>query len=264
MVENKKLREQIEQEIQKLTEMERKLKIRLFNAPEGTLYIKKTGMGKYPQYFIRRAGKSAYLPARDHSSAPAYAQKEYDEKVLAIISDRLRCAEQLLEKYTKTIEGEYTGLSDVKKNLITPIEPTDEEYVKDWYAKHPGYANPYPNHSELYTERGEMVRSKSEKILADLFFKHNIPYVYEPRLEFGNGKTVYPDFLLLDVVRRRTYIYEHFGMMDNPDYVRSALEKLSLYSENGYWVGDTLLCSYETSTSPLHTKSVESMLCHFI
>ncbi|MGN0425948.1 MAG: hypothetical protein ACI4FY_11580 [Acetatifactor sp.] len=264
MIENIKLREQIEQEIQKLTDIERKLQIRLINAPEGTLYIKKTGMGKYPQFFIRRAGKSAYLPVRDHSSAPAYAQKEYDEKVLAIVCDRLQSAEQMLEKYKKTIGDEYAGMSDEKKKLITPIEPTDEEYVKEWYAQHPGYANPYPNHSALYTERGEMVRSKSEKILADLFYKRNIPYVYEPKMEFGNGKTIYPDFLLLDIVRRKTYIYEHFGMMDNPDYVRSALEKLSQYSDHGYWVGDTLLFSFETSSGPLNTKNVESMLRHFM
>ena len=72
------------------------------------------------------------------------------------------------------------------------------------------------------------------------------------------------DFLLLNVKQRKTYIYEHFGLMDHPEYAKNAFEKLNLYSEHGYWYGDTLLFSFETSINPLNTKYVEKMLCHFM
>ena len=53
-------------------------------------------------------------------------------------------------------------------------------------------------------------------------------------------------------------------MMDHPEYIKNTLEKLSLYSENGYWYGDKLLFSFETSINPLNTKNVEKMLNRFI
>lgn len=254
----------LEKEIKTLERLQQKLLQQLSNTPEGTLHIHKSGSDSKPQYYNYLNGKRIYLAKKERTLASALAQKNYDEDVLALIAGRLKAAKQLLTKYEFSILDVYERLPETRKDLITPIIPSDEEYVKDWYEQHPGYANPYPNHSALYTERGEMVRSKSEKILADLFYKRGIPYVYESRLEFGNGKMIYPDFLLLDVVRRKTYVYEHFGMMDNPDYVKGALEKMSLYAEHGYWVGDSLLFSFETSTSPLNTKNVERMLCHFM
>ncbi|MGN0400983.1 MAG: hypothetical protein ACI4HQ_01825 [Acetatifactor sp.] len=264
MISNIQFQVNLEQEIQELTELAKKLRLRLVNAPEGTLCISKTGKGKYSQYHIQHQGKRTYLPVSKQELAFALAQKAYDEKALAIIELRLKEAKKLLRKYDLSIEALYSKQSDEKKKLITPIVPTDEMFVKEWYKKHPGSANPYQNNSTIYTERGEVVRSKSEKILADLFFRRNIPYVYEPMMEVGKGKIVYPDFLLLYVKQRKTYIYEHFGMMDHPEYVKNTLEKLSLYSENGYWYGDKLLFSFETSTNPLNTKNVEKMLCHFI
>ena len=263
-MENIQLLHDLEKEIRELSEMEKKIRIRLQNAPEGSLYINQTQKGKYIQYYLYHEGKRIYLPVKEHSKASSYAQKEYDEKVIEIIRGRLQSAKHLLEQYKRKIVNEYAEMPAAKRKLIIPIEPTDEAFVKEWYDQHPDCANPYPIHSELYTERGEMVRSKSEKILADLFYRRKIPYVYEPKLELGNGKTIYPDFLLLDVERRKTYIYEHFGMMDSPDYVKGAMEKLGLYSEQGYWYGDTLLFSFETSVSPLNTKNVERMLSQFL
>ena len=264
MISNIQFQVNLEREIQELNELEKKLKLRLANAPEGTLYIGKTGKGNYSQYHIRHQGKLTYLSVSKQELATMLAQKTYDEKALAIIESRLKEAKKLLKKYEVPIEALYSKLSDEKKKLITPIVSTDEMFVKEWYEMHPGSANPYQNNSAIYTERGEVVRSKSEKILADLFFRRKIPYVYEPMLEVGNGKIVYPDFLLLHVKQRKTYIYEHFGMMDHPEYIKNTLEKLSLYSENGYWYGDKLLFSFETSINPLNTKNVEKMLNRFI
>ena len=264
MKENAQFRMQLEKETMELEEMQQKLLLQLSKTTNGTLHIQKSGKGKRPQYYNYIDGKRIYLTAENRTTALALAQKEYNEKVLAVIEARLKSAKQLLKKYELPIGELYTKLSDARKELITPIAPTDEMFVKEWYEKYPGSANPYQNNSAIYTERGEMVRSKSEKILADMFYKRNIPYIYEPKMEFGKGKAVYPDFLLLHVKQRKTYIYEHFGMMDYPEYAKNAFEKFNLYSENGYWYGDTLLFSFETSTNPLNTKYVEKMLCHFL
>lgn len=49
----------------------------------------------------------------------------------------------------------------------------------------------------ILTEKGERVRSKSEKILADYFYRKNILYKYEKTLYLKGYGTVYPDFTFL-------------------------------------------------------------------
>lgn len=264
MVDNKQLQKQLEREIQELSELRKELRLQLENAPEGSLHIRKSGSGNYLQYYNYLESKRIYLTTERKEIAYALAQKDYNEKVLAIIEARLKSVQQLLKRYKQTVGDLYLKLPAARKNLVTPIIPTDEEFVKAWYEKHPGSVNPYPNNSVIYSERGELVRSKSEKILADLFYRRDIPYVYEPQIIMANGKMLYPDFLLLNLQQRKTYVYEHFGMMDNPEYAKNMCEKIDLYSENGYWYGNNLLFSMETGANPLNTRSIEKMLCHYL
>lgn len=61
-----------------------------------------------------------------------------------------------------------------------------------------------------YTNRGELVRSKSEMIIANLLAQNEIPYEYEKALWLGN-KRIHPDFTIeLDF---ETYYWERCMMM---------------------------------------------------
>ena len=62
----------------------------------------------------------------------------------------------------------------------------------------------------ILTENGERVRSKSEKILADYFYRQNILYKYEKPLYLKGYGTVYPD-LHFCLQNRERDILEHEG-----------------------------------------------------
>ena len=51
------------------------------------------------------------------------------------------------------------------------------------------------------TERGDLVRSKSELVIADKLFSRGIDYVYEQPLDLGGGRVRYPDFTITDHAR---------------------------------------------------------------
>ena len=116
----------------------------------------------------------------------------------------------------------------------------------------------------IMTERGERVRSKSEKILADKFFAMGIPYRYEYPVQLKGYGTVYPDFTLLNVRERKECYLEHFGMMDDPEYSEKAIKKLEEYAKNGIYIGKNLLVTFETRHKPLEMKVVEQMIKEFI
>ena len=75
--------------------------------------------------------------------------------------------------------------------------------------------------------------------------------------------TVFPDFIILDMKKRRTIIWEHLGMMDDPDYVERNLRKINAYLKNGYVIGETLILTFETHDQPLNTVIVDKIIKHY-
>lgn len=76
------------------------------------------------------------------------------------------------------------------------------------------------------TLKGDLVRSKAEKHIADFLFRRKIQYEYEPHLKLGT-KTVRPDFYLPD---QGVYI-EFWGLVSQPEYVARMRWKLRLYHQ---------------------------------
>jgi len=79
---------------------------------------------------------------------------------------------------------------------------------------------------------GEMVRSKSELIIANLLHVNSIEYVYELPLTLG-GRTRYPDFTVDDSESGTVYYWEHCGMLNDPQYRLRWEKKQQWYRVNG-------------------------------
>jgi hypothetical protein len=83
------------------------------------------------------------------------------------------------------------------------------------------------------TTRGELVRSKSEVIIADMLASLGLPYGYEQPFKCPDGSVRYPDFTIDDAETGRRLLIEHLGMMDRPDYVRRWKAKEEWYRKAG-------------------------------
>ena len=160
-------------------------------------------------------------------------------------------------------EDIFPKLSDERKQHVHPVEWSGEEYVRQWLKaeyKRKGFRENAP---EYYTDAGERVRSKSEVLIAHSLIKHGVPYRYEcPLLLKGYGY-VYPDFTVLNVRTRKELYFEHLGMMDDADYSRKALQKITLYEKNGIFLGDKLVLTHETSENPLDIRLLDRIIEHY-
>ena len=81
------------------------------------------------------------------------------------------------------------------------------------------------------TESGDLVRSKSEVIIADKLFARGVDYAYEQPLTLPNGRTRYPDFTIVDPARGMTFYWEHLGLLDDPEYQSRWERKRAEYLE---------------------------------
>ncbi|OAI01249.1 RNA helicase [Methylomonas methanica] len=82
------------------------------------------------------------------------------------------------------------------------------------------------------TERGELVRSKSEWIIADKLHAAGIDYQYEQPLQLG-GIERFPDFTIVDDDSGNTWYWEHNGMLSNEEYRQRWSRKLDAYRQQG-------------------------------
>ncbi|TDR36058.1 UvrD-like helicase family protein [Tahibacter aquaticus] len=82
------------------------------------------------------------------------------------------------------------------------------------------------------TARGEMVRSKSEVIIANALAARGVDYFYERALTI-DGVTKYPDFTIDDMESGTTIFWEHCGMLHVPSYRRRWEEKIVWYAKHG-------------------------------
>jgi len=91
-----------------------------------------------------------------------------------------------------------------------------------------------------------MVRSKSELVIANYLFSHDLKdYQYERPLEgeASPGK-LRPDFSFIDDAGD-IVVWEHLGMMDREDYRRGWEWKREWYERNGFIEGVNLFATDE-------------------
>ena len=90
---------------------------------------------------------------------------------------------------------------------------------------------------------GELLRSKSEVIVADALFKNDLQPYYEKPLKGKDGSQYLPDFTI--TYQGSTYYWEHLGMLEKSEYLDKWLKKEQWYKDNGYY--DQLIISRDVN-----------------
>ncbi|MBO5336225.1 MAG: hypothetical protein J6A94_03740 [Lachnospiraceae bacterium] len=236
---------------------------RLKSAPKGHLRIakKRTGVEYYYKGGDVKLKNGRYLKKSEEELARRIAQRDYDMRVVKQAEERRKAITIFLKKYKETsLKHVFEHTNQFRRNLVCAPEISDEEYIKKWQAIEYQGKTFDDDMQEILTEKGERVRSKSEKIIADKLYLLGIPYRYEYPLKLAGNRTIYPDFTILKMPEREEVYLEHFGMMDDSDYVDSAMFKLNTYEKNGIYLGVKLFITHETKQYPLSTKALDGLV----
>ncbi len=232
--------EEIESRKAELSALIKKALAQLKNAPEGQLRIKMDG--SKPRFYCRRSSSDNngyYLSFKGESGklARKLAQKKYVEKVVRTAEQELAALERgegYMLGHMPAIKADevYDSIDPVVRALATSIVVTDEQFTGQWQDRKFEYFDYYEDEKTYTTKRGEIVRSKSERMIADILFDEGIPYKYECPLIVG-GHTLHPDFTILDIRSRKEIYWEHFGMVDNEKYAVNAFKRIYGYCAAG-------------------------------
>ncbi|MBE5880079.1 MAG: hypothetical protein E7288_08930 [Lachnospiraceae bacterium] len=272
------IRNKFEERKKLLIKLKEEKETSLKDSPEGSLKIRMNrGKVRYFHFMgnssdvkndsrISKTGAGErYLSLKEKDFISALAQKAYDTKILNCIEQELKAIERYLNTCPKVMpEDWYKELHSERQKMIVPIAPDWERLRADWLSlqyEGKGFDERIP---EIYTDKGERVRSKSELLIANELYRADVAYRYEYPVYIKGFGTIYPDFMILSKKKQKEICWEHFGRMDDPEYAQKAIQKIAAYEENGYVIGENLVVTFETKQTILTTRKIQTVIERYL
>lgn len=239
-------------------------------APEGSLIYHKNGSRfKYYQQISHGADlkkrETRYLRKKEFDLVEKLAQKAVWRRQFQDLRQQLAEVDLYLNAHAAHPATTFDHLchSELLQKVLFTEAPEPDQFITNW-LRQPFESNPsHPETLKVPTTRGRFVRSKSEAFIAYSLDKHHVPYKYESRLPIS-FPVIYPDFTILHPETHQLLIWEHFGLIDDPDYLQSAANKMRIYIQHGYIPNRNLFMTFESSDYPLDINSVDWLIENLI
>ena len=222
--------------------------------------------GKY--YYARRKGEKVRVYLGNDSSQEVRSIREFRhlKQLLDDLDSEIALLRALDEGH---LEIDYDAVRDRLPFIYRdPLQP-------DYSAKMTGFAKEWKDQKEYekkqYKQKnpenlimrsidGTLMRSKSEVIIANMLISYGIPFVYELPHAI-NGVMVYSDFTALSVADFRTeVIIEHEGLMNNPGYQRTFLNKVNGYLAEGIIPGRDVFFTFDDLNGGFDPSPVQDII----
>ena len=231
----------------------------LSNLPTGELAVYQNRK-RYYRYFYYDGTSKQYLSSKEKTLAQKLTYKKY----LTLKKNYLESKITAINSYTDLTQDSLKELNFFLSNkgylsLLKQVDCIKETPFSNWQKEK---YNTNPNFIEQLTyacPSGNHVRSKSEVFIDMVLYQHNIPYRYEAELKLGNH-SYYPDFTIMHPLTNEIIYWEHFGMMDEPEYRRKAYNKLSYYGAHNIIPGNNLIATFESKKNPFSFSQAEATL----
>jgi len=240
----------------------------LEKAPDGKLRIScSRGVASF---FLNRSSKGKdevrLYAENDSLLIQRLARKDYYRKIVTVAEEELKSVNELLcIEERETLANVFCKLHPERKKRVSAVEETRESALSKWIDIPVPPSEPRKGSYYIPTERGEYVRSKNEYLIANALFRAGIPYKYEFPYTAVNDVVLHPDFYVKSISTGQEFFWEHFGMMDNPDYVKgSFMYKINLYQADGIILGKNLIATFSGGKSELDIGTVTMMIDEFL
>ena len=256
------LREQVNKRYEALGILIKNLEKVLASKPDARFRVSHAHGNTY-YYLVKDSERNGHIIAEaDLPLIRQLAQYNYYEKVLKSACREQSILTSLKNHYDNNLlEDIYSNLNPERQAMVNPLHATDEKFKNEWLAK------PYKRKvltsetPSFKTAKGDMVRSKSEMIIANALYAKDIPYKYECPLYLKNSNmTIHPDFTILRMSDRREIYLEHYGMLDDPSYAQRAVQRNNAYAHDGIILGERLYVTMESGRIPLDTESLNTLI----
>jgi hypothetical protein len=229
----------------------------LSQLPEGRLYQEKHGDRTYYYHLLgkgkARIGKGI---TKDQRLIYQLARKEYLLVVLKKQEAGMKWIEGISAKMD--LDAWQDAVEEASKRFPALVPAVF--LLGDQYEPHPTCrSNMFLGGTIHRSQRGVLVRSKSELFIADMLESLGIPYQYEIELPYG-GYHLCPDFTVVRPRDGKVIFWEHFGMTHDGEYLRKMDLKLDKYRNMEIRPWDNLMISYDKEAGSLDVGLIRALI----
>ena len=220
------------------------LEYNLQKYPEGTIQCHKDfDNASIIRFFLNKNGKKTYLSEnKDKVLIKLLLQKRYDIKAHKNYVREHKLVDKLIVFETVRInESEENLINEFTNKYVHLSEQPLKYIIADFYTNNHGSSSSRTGQYRVTTKEGVLVKSKAEQIIADELFDSGIPFRYELCLKCADQSFRSPDFTIINPATGKLFYWEHYGMMDKPDYARDKVDKMNSYSLSQIIPGDNLI-----------------------
>ena len=219
--------------------------------------------GSYIKWFQDDGDKQWYIPKKEHHIAETLASKKLYNAQLQDLKEEQQMIEDFLqEEALRTSKEKQLLQSENYQELLKIHFNSHPDFIKQW-VESDFIKNPVHSETLIHkTLSGQLVRSKSEVIIANKLFLNKIPFLYERGLSLDDN-LFFPDFTICHPKSYKIFYWEHFGMMDKQLYSDHAYNKLKIYSSHGIIPTINLITTYETKEHPLDSTQIDRMIFEY-
>ena len=229
--------------------------------PKGKLYASRNS--KYTKWYQYINGQSLYIRKSDIDFAKALASATFLRIQLKEAQEQMDAVKAYLRNSGSTDSESFLETHEEIRVLLNMAMPLSES-VRQW-ANAPYQKSTMPYNGTLYkTLKGDLVKSRAEKEIADALFLAGIPYRYECAISFDGGRTFYyPDFTIMDPRTGKIFLWEHFGMEDLNYYRNNNADKMYTYFSAGYIPGNNLICTSSSEDHHLTPAMIQKIIHYY-
>lgn len=110
------------------------------------------------------------------------------------------------------------------------------------------------------TLKGDLVRSKSEVIIANMLYEAGIEYEYEKELDLGDDGIRIPDFTIEDAESGTCFYWEHCGMLGDAGYSKHWEDKKKLYKKHDIVEDENLIVSKDSFNGGIDSAEIKRLI----
>lgn len=195
---------------------------------------------------------------RDKKRIQGLARKKYLEEEATMLKSNIRAARVFLDDYEDVSADNILG--KLPKEIRSKCLAVNNEQT---WANQPYTQSQYKPENKIHTTtRGLKVRSKSELLIAEKLYEHDVQFRYEQLLHIS-GMDFAPDFTIRTEDGSLIY-WEHCGLTNNKTYMEKHKWKLSVYEKAGIVPWENLIVTYDDKNGILNLSTVESEILNKI
>ena len=227
--------------------------------PEGKLSVQIVKGRTY--YTLVKKGKRQYIGAGNRELVEKLQLRRYLEKMIAAIDHNEGYLREFFENYRPVApEDVMESLPETYRNRKLPALEGQGLDLRTWEEEDYEQTTWHWEHKVHHTAKGDLVRSKSELIIANMLYERGIPYHYEEVLHMPDGGYLVPDFTVGVRDTGRLVYLEHCGMLSDERYRNDYLRKMERYCVAGFRPWVDVYFTFDNASGALDTDKIGRMM----